>query len=272
MSSFPILRDVASGGYRPLAGMDMVTEILFDAIGESIKALPSLWSLDGLFANAHGQEIEPDTIPCKPPFSTIWLEGKDGEGNRTGVLFNENPTSNMCTAYTFLSRTADGRHPILIPIQAELVFNDSGTLESIRRTGANEWPGTSIGDAADINARAIAVSLQAFMFSHCKNVKLVERLPKRHEQREAKRKGEPALKFHEIVIDPGKTKQVAIGAGSPSQDHPTKALHIARGHFATYTEDRPLFGKYTGTFWRPAHVRGSADVGTVKSTYRVKAS
>jgi hypothetical protein len=157
MTTFPVLRDVASGRYRPLAGMDMVTEILFDAIGESVKELPSLWSLDGLFANAHGQEIEPDTIPCKPPFGTIWLEGKDGEGNRTGVLFNENPTTNVWTAYTFLSRPDDGRHPILIPIQSEFVFNDNGTLESNRRTGANEWPGTSIGDAAHINSRAIAV-------------------------------------------------------------------------------------------------------------------
>jgi hypothetical protein len=108
------------------------------------------------------------------------------------------------------------------------------------------------------------------MFSHCKNVRLVERLPKRHEQREAKRKGEQALKYHEIVIDPGKTKQVAVGAGSAEQDKPSRALHIARGHFATYTPEKPLFGKFTGTYWRPAHVRGSAEIGTVKSTYRVK--
>jgi hypothetical protein len=72
------------------------------------------------------------------------------------------------------------------------------------------------------------------------------------------------------VIDPHKVQQPSTGANR-TDDHPKKALHIARGHFAHYTEDRPLFGKYTGTFWRPAHVRGSADFGTVKSTYKVKA-
>ena len=33
-------------------------------------------------------------------------------------------------------------------------------------------------------------------------------------------------------------------------------LHLRRGHPATYTEAAPLFGKYVGTFFRPATVVG----------------
>lgn len=46
---------------------------------------------------------------------------------------------------------------------------------------------------------------------------------------------------------------------------------FCRGHFSTYTEDRPLFGKVSGTFWVPSHVRGSAKQGVVVSDYNVKA-
>lgn len=33
---------------------------------------------------------------------------------------------------------------------------------------------------------------------------------------------------------------------------------------------RPLFGKYAGTFWRPAHVRGEAEFGTRAKGYRLR--
>jgi hypothetical protein len=49
-----------------------------------------------------------------------------------------------------------------------------------------------------------------------------------------------------------------------------KALHFVRGHFATYTEDAPLFGKVTGTFWKPAHTRGSLEYGEIVKDYNVE--
>jgi hypothetical protein len=42
-------------------------------------------------------------------------------------------------------------------------------------------------------------------------------------------------------------------------------------HFAHYTEEAPLFGKYTGTFYIPMHVRGRAEQGAVVKDYRVLA-
>lgn len=36
------------------------------------------------------------------------------------------------------------------------------------------------------------------------------------------------------------------------------------------TSERPLFGKYTGTYWWPWQVRGNADNGAVISKYVVK--
>lgn len=104
---------------------------------------------------------------------------------------------------------------------------------------------------------------------HCKNVSIEDRLPTRQQRRQAERKGEPLLRYRELVIDPNRQQSTTGGSEKPAGPS-SKSLHIARGHFATYTEDKPLFGKYTGMFWRPAHVRGNADVGAVFKDYRVK--
>jgi hypothetical protein len=45
--------------------------------------------------------------------------------------------------------------------------------------------------------------------------------------------------------------------------------HSVRGHFATYTEDKPLFGRCVGTYWKKPHVRGDKSVGEVKKIYNI---
>lgn len=115
--------------------------------------------------------------------------------------------------------------------------------------------------------------LVAAGFSHCKNVEIVDapEVPYKIRRKRELKLGRPVVQFRELVIDPSMTqKRYEGGSGQPRQ-RGTKSLHIARGHFATYSADRPLFGKYSGTFWKPAHVRGSAEVGMVGKDYAVKA-
>lgn len=45
--------------------------------------------------------------------------------------------------------------------------------------------------------------------------------------------------------------------------------HLCRGHFAHYTEEKKLFGKYTGRFWHPPHMRGKKENGTIKKDYSI---
>lgn len=46
-------------------------------------------------------------------------------------------------------------------------------------------------------------------------------------------------------------------------------LHKVRGHFADYTA-RPLFGRYRGVFWVPAHLRGNPTMGVVTKDYHIE--
>lgn len=110
----------------------------------------------------------------------------------------------------------------------------------------------------------------AISLMNCQNVVRIENYPKRHDVREAKRKGRPApTKFYTLQIEP--MRKVLATEGRSGEVGLVKAMHICRGHFATYTDQKPLFGKYAGRFWIPAHVRGSAESGNVVKDYRVKA-
>lgn len=112
-------------------------------------------------------------------------------------------------------------------------------------------------------------ALLTFSFMHCKNVRRVENLPDEKLQKARERKGkDPLTKFYTLEINP--MKEVLRKEGQVSKNGLARALHICRGHFAHYTEERPLFGKVSGRFWVPAHVRGSKDAGEVKKDYSVK--
>lgn len=45
--------------------------------------------------------------------------------------------------------------------------------------------------------------------------------------------------------------------------------HIVRGHFRYYTEERPLFGRYSGMVWIAEHHRGDPDAGSIQKDYLV---
>jgi len=108
----------------------------------------------------------------------------------------------------------------------------------------------------------------ASSFMSCKNVQLVERQSPRHERRQREREKKPPLtKYYTLNIEP--MKKILRVEGKSEEVGLKKAMHICRGHFAYYTPDKPLFGKLSGRFWIPAHVRGSKDLGEIKKDYRV---
>ena len=110
----------------------------------------------------------------------------------------------------------------------------------------------------------------AIAFMHCKNMVLQPHDPDPAVARERKKAGlRPFVRYHTINIEP--MKRVLRTEGNIETEGLKKALHICRGHFATYSEERPLFGKHAGTFWVPAHTRGSLKSGVVVSDYNVKA-
>ena len=112
-------------------------------------------------------------------------------------------------------------------------------------------------------------ALLATSFLHCRNVEIrrQENEPKLA-RKYRRRTGRAPVTFKTLVIDP--FHRVLRDAGA-EHEHTglKKALHIVRGHFATYDE-KPLFGKVRGTFWVPQHLRGTSAEGVVVKNYAVK--
>jgi len=73
-------------------------------------------------------------------------------------------------------------------------------------------------------------------------------------------------KYYVIQIEP--MRKILDEKGHAQTMGLKYALHICRGHFRTYDE-KPLFGKVTGTFWVPAHIRGDVSIGKIKKDYEI---
>jgi hypothetical protein len=111
--------------------------------------------------------------------------------------------------------------------------------------------------------------LLALSFLHCKNVKVeADTVPQEMARTYERRNKRPLIRYKTLEITP--MREVLRREGQSESTGLKRALHICRGHFATYSEDRPLFGRVSGTFWKPAHVRGSIKQGAVIKDYAVK--
>lgn len=112
--------------------------------------------------------------------------------------------------------------------------------------------------------------LMAISLMHCKNVviKDVEHPPKLQRARQ-KRGKSPLVNYKVLDIKP--FHEMVRRKTGRSDTGPGKAIHIMRGHFKTYTPEKPLMGRHVGTYFWESHVRGKKERGVVVKDYSVEA-
>jgi hypothetical protein len=99
---------------------------------------------------------------------------------------------------------------------------------------------------------------------NCKNVNVLAHSPIMHHKKSNKT---PTIKYYTLDINP--MKKVLKYEGGLEHNGMKKALHICRGHFKTYTEEKPLGGHTIGTYWWHSQVRGSVKHGEIVKDYSV---
>jgi len=98
-------------------------------------------------------------------------------------------------------------------------------------------------------------ALMTLSFMHCTNVTEREVAPPpRLAKKWRKRHGRDLVRYH--VLDIAPMGAVLHREGQAGEQGLAHALHICRGHFKTFSQDAPLFGRLAGTFWWAPHVRG----------------
>lgn len=120
-----------------------------------------------------------------------------------------------------------------------------------QRLGANIVILDTLRERLDEMAKA---ALLVFGMLHCKNIIL--EAPERSQKaiKKAEKHNRPFFRYYTLRVT-GKTITKGMNALHTKRNE-ENALHVCRGHFRTYTEEAPLFGKFTGTYWVDPHMRG----------------
>lgn len=256
-----------------------------------------------LYAETPQENWDIDNFPCvAPPFPAFWIEwrrpsrvvsetaGLLASSDITpreiafAVLADRSPEGGWTLGMvpvldwpeSLVARAASSRHPLFAAAFVKLEIDPEGAITD-RSCASYEAPSTKGNPDVQEALRTWAsmcssfsnVALLALSFMNCKNV--VEEVvapPPKLSRKHEKRYGRPLASYRVLRIDPMREilRREAVAAG---EEGLPRALSICRGHFKTYTGERPLLGRYTGTFWWSPHVRGSAEAGVVEKVYSV---
>lgn len=185
---------------------------------------------------------------------------------RFGSIFDSEGTDP-----TSVSRAVYGRFFVSLR-SGELMEPDAIWLCFMDRHGTYLGSGC-IGPDAERATPLIAtyktIVMLSFTFANCCNVKLedvtddVSPIPKIIRR----------LKIPEVKRY---TLNIAGHVARPSRDYNegqqgVMPFHLCRGHFATYTADKPMFGnpKLVGRYWHPPHMKGKKENGEIVKDYAI---
>ena len=116
------------------------------------------------------------------------------------------------------------------------------------------------------DADELASLNMALMLINSKNVGMEKQeASKNLNNKRVKLGRQPLFTYHTLVLKPVGKKQESI-----PKHLWNNRIHLQRGHFKTYTTDKPLFGHITGRFWWQPHVRGQNKNGVVMKDYSVE--
>lgn len=102
----------------------------------------------------------------------------------------------------------------------------------------------------------------------CKNINIMNQEPQEKlNKKRIKRGKQPLFTYHTLSLNPVGKAQESI----PKHLWENR-IHLARGHFKTFTPEKPLFGRITGRFWWQPQVRGRNRNGVVMKDYAIDAN
>lgn len=233
-----------------------------------------------------------DFGPLRLPGGSVWVEYKwpergyaKGEGwtdfpkNMWGAVFLvETPRDDglfdiEATQYSF---ALDGAYVAHMNVGEKLVVDKYGYAVGEDVCWTSPYHATAAHTAAvrqeygDDRLKSLGHSSRigfiAVGLMNCKNVTTTETDKGGPRRRKSRGKKNPRMIYRTINI-PGRNTQTE-GDGTPAEKA-EYALHRVRGHFKTYTAERPLMGQHVGTYWWGWQARGKAKNGVSVTDYKV---
>ncbi len=106
------------------------------------------------------------------------------------------------------------------------------------------------------------------MLLSCKNIVSESvRRPAKLQKKRLKKGKSPLFSYKVLkVLLPGNSRASRPGTGTGN----TQRMHLCRGHFKSFTEEKPLFGSHTGRYWWQPQMRGDLTKGEISKEYLTK--
>ena len=225
----------------------------------------------------HGEDEAGET--CNFGDAAVFVETKPISHDIKTRLDSLYPGQNAAYSMKIFSAWSDGEEPHLFEKNMTVNLTKDGYLmkDADNRLISRLNEDVDIVTWNEYFIIGVAPVLFALTLMHCKNVSLesvTAPLPLSHKKSRrrkqiAERKKYLPFERHTIVIRDKKGRVVQSGQ---RLEGAAKGLHWVRGHFHTYTPDRPLFGnpKLHGRFWVPAHIAGLNTERVIESDYLLK--
>jgi len=195
----------------------------------------------------------------------------DGEC-RQGISLSSNHINEEGWHLYFESYIRVGENiPLIFPILYKVELNSDGYFIKINKLIKGK-PNPMLNSLAsnlledDAIQESVNTVLYALGLMNCKNIVTIERGGPRGE---SKRNRHHAWLHRHYVLQIHPMKEITKIEHDDGSSEREISFHFCRGHFKTYTVEKPLFGKFVGTFWWDAHARGSIKTGIVTKDYNV---
>lgn len=198
------------------------------------------------------------SVPIKPPVKVLALGIvckllNEGQHGIIMAIVSRNESENILqlTLQDSEGRTVQCTH---------VYYDDLGKFVGIQRATKNGAVMDAIPDDM------IAMLLAAMAMFHVRNIGTREHAIPRHIRRRLQKDGfQGPMIYRTLTLRPfTEDAEMEKRNRMPTGE---RALHLVRGHFATYTSAAPMLGRYIGTFWRPEHLAGNGGTGNVRKTY-----
>lgn len=221
-------------------------------------------------------ELFEKVINCniKAPFMTIWYEYNWGENKRGVLLETEGTTYNLSTFFYSKKRNIIFRLDLVSVGTNDYKLEENTPIDYFSYRPASELEEIKAKNNEDGNR----LYLQAFILPallvnallNCKNVVVASHdFPNRRSIKHYRTIGKPYFeKYYTLKLRLSNNKESYNG--SKGEGEYTNAFHICRGHFKTYMVEKPLLGKFTGTYWWNSHIRGDMGKGIIDKDYVVE--
>jgi hypothetical protein len=216
-------------------------------------------------------ELERDFL-YRLPYPTIWMEWQFGPVGNTfpaAALVTEEPVRDRYRiTITPAYMIDDPDNVSILDYQLQFHVDTRGTVypgSIIHLLPPNEEGGNPHHQLArELSDAQITVGM-ALTLINCRNVATTagKPIPLRRSGSQRRRGVRPEIRYNVIVLPGNATESDGKGGARIT------AMHKVRGHFKTFTADKPLMGKHVGTYWWGWQVRGSADHGVVISDYEL---